>query len=207
MGSHISFIPTPFEDIDVFFELAPVSYADVVYDMGSGDGRLLFAALQKGAGRAVGVELNPELILKAREKAMEEGLGDKVTFLEADVMEVDLSPATLVLCYLTRSASAPLKPKFDAELKPGTRVVTESFPVHGWTAVEVKARGYRTFYSYQMPGAEPIPPDAPDGLAENSIEATMARLKEKLLGITSDALDTREVISPRELRPFPLKVN
>jgi predicted RNA methylase len=86
MGSFISFVPTPFEDIDVFFHLAPVSSTDVVYDLGSGDGRLLFAALEKGAGKAVGVELNPELIYKAREEAMEKGLGDKVTFLAADMM-------------------------------------------------------------------------------------------------------------------------
>jgi SAM-dependent methyltransferase len=153
MGSFISFIPTPFEDVDTFFELAPVSSDDVVYDLGSGDGRLLFAALEKGAGKVVGVELNPEHAATARAKAKEKGLQDRVTILEADVMDADLSGATLVLCYLITAASAALKPRFEAQLKPGTRVVMESFPVHGWKPVETKQVGYgfKTFYLYRMP--------------------------------------------------------
>ena len=74
MGSFISFVPTPFEDIATFFELAPVSFADVVYDLGSGDGRLLFAALEMGAGKAVGVELDPAHAREARETAKKRGL-------------------------------------------------------------------------------------------------------------------------------------
>jgi ubiquinone/menaquinone biosynthesis C-methylase UbiE len=153
MGSFVSFIPTPFEDVNTFFELAPVSSEDVVYDLGSGDGRLLFTALEKGAGRAVGVELNPEHVLTARQKAKEKGLESRVTFLNADVIDVNLSGATLVFCYLITAASAALKPKFEIELKPGTRVVMESFPVNGWKPVETKTVGYgfKTFYLYRMP--------------------------------------------------------
>ena len=151
MGSFVSFIPTPFEDVNTFFELAPVSSEDVVYDLGSGDGRLLFAALEKGAGRVVGVELNPDHVLTARQKAKEKGLEARVRFLNADVIDVNLSEATLVLCYLITAASKALKPKFEAELKPSTRVVMESFPVHGWMAVETRTYGNKTFYLYQMP--------------------------------------------------------
>ena len=151
MGSFISWVPTPFEHIAPFFELAPVSSSDVVYDLGSGDGRLLFAALDKGAARAVGVELDPNHAQTARDKAKEKGLQDKVTFLHADVMDVNLSEASLVLCYLITAASAALKPKFEAELKPGTRVVMESFPVPGWKPLETKSREYKTYYLYQMP--------------------------------------------------------
>ena len=153
MGSFISWVPTPVEHIDPFFQLAPVSSSDVVYDLGSGDGRLLFAALEKGAGRAVGVELNPDHAKTAREKAKEKGLQEKVTFLEADVMDVDLSEATVVLCYLITAASAALKPKFEAELKSGTRVVMESFPIRGWKAVDIRivTDGFKSFYLYRMP--------------------------------------------------------
>jgi ribosomal protein L11 methylase PrmA len=150
MGSFISFIPTLLEDIDTFFELAPVSPADVVYDLGSGDGRLLFTALEKGAGKTVGVELDPIHAREARETARKRGLEDKVTFLEADVMDVDLSDATVVLCYLFTTASAALKPKFESELKPGTRIVMESFPIHGWKPAQVKEHGNKTFYLYRM---------------------------------------------------------
>ncbi len=151
MGSFISFVPTPFEDIDTFFELAPVSSTDVVYDLGSGDGRLLFTALEKGAGKVVGVELDPVHIHEARETARKKGLEDeKAIFLQADVTDVNLADATVVLCYLFPTASAALKPKFESELRPGTRVVMESFPIHGWKPAKIKEHRNRTFYLYKM---------------------------------------------------------
>ncbi|MBN2075908.1 MAG: class I SAM-dependent methyltransferase [Dehalococcoidales bacterium] len=151
MGSFISFIPTPFEVIDTFFKLAPISDTDVVYDLGSGDGRLLFSALERGAGKIVGIELEPALANDANKKAEEEGLTNKATFLEADVMDVDLSDATVVLCYLFPTASEALKPKLESELKPGTRVVMESFPIDGWSPAKTDTFGYKTFYLYVMP--------------------------------------------------------
>ena len=151
MPSFISFIPTSHEEVDRFFELAPVSSSDVVYDLGSGDGRLLFAALDKGAGRAVGVELNTEHIRTAEETAKNKGVEDRITFIEGDVMEASLSDATLVLCYLSTAASAALKPRLESELKPGTRVVMETFPVPGWKPVQTLDRGYKHFYLYIMP--------------------------------------------------------
>ena len=151
MGFFISFIPTPFEDIDTFFNLAPISHDDVVYDLGSGDGRLLFTALEKGAGKIVGVELEPELAHEARKAAKEKGVEDKATFLEADVMDVDLSNATVVLCYLFPTASEALKPKFELELKAGTRVIMEAFPIEGWKPARTAVFGYKPFYLYVMP--------------------------------------------------------
>ena len=151
MPSFISFIPTLVEDTDRFFELAPVSLTDVVYDLGSGDGRLLFTALEKGAGRAVGVDLDAALVNTARETAKEKGVEDRITFLVDDVMDVNLADATLVLCYLCSRASEALKPKFEAELKPGTRVVMETFPVPGWKPVRTIEKDYRHFYLYVMP--------------------------------------------------------
>jgi ubiquinone/menaquinone biosynthesis C-methylase UbiE len=151
MPSFIRFIPTPTDDIDGFFELVPLSASDVVYDLGSGDGRLLFAALDKGAGKAVGIDLDPERILEARETARSKGLDDRITFLEADVMETDLADASVVLCYLSTTASAALRPKLESELKPGTRVVMETFPVPGWKPVRTLERGYKHFYLYSMP--------------------------------------------------------
>ncbi len=151
MPSFISFIPTPHEDVDGFFELVSLSSSDVVYDLGSGDGRLLFAALDKGAGKAVGIDIDPERVREAREIARSKGLDDRITFLEADVMEVSLADASVILCYLSNSASAALKPKFESELKPGTRVVMESFPVPGWKPVRTFDRGYKHFYLYIMP--------------------------------------------------------
>ncbi len=157
MPSFISWVPTPAEDIDTFFELAPLTEKDVVYDLGSGDGRLVIAAVAKGAGRAVGIELNPEHFETAVKTAAEKGLEGKVSFLQADVMDVDLSEATVIVCYLFSTASTALKPKFEKELKTGTRVVMESFPVPGWSPIKISGLGYKNFYLYIMP-PEPTKP-------------------------------------------------
>jgi len=151
MPSFIGFVPTPPHHVDAFFELAPVSSGDVVYDLGSGDGRLLFAAVERGAGRAVGVELDAERAHASREDAARKGLEEKVTVLEADIMDVGLADATVVLCYLSTKASSDLKPKLEAELKPGTRVVMESFPIPGWQEEKVVERQFKQFYLYTMP--------------------------------------------------------
>jgi SAM-dependent methyltransferase len=149
--SSFIFIPTPHEDIDYFFDLAPLSPSDVVYDIGSGDGRLLFAALDKGARRAIGIELNPLQVQRARTLAKIKGLEDKITFLETNVMDVNLSEATVVLCYLFTTAFKVLKPKFEAELKAGTRVVMESFPIPEWKPVQTTPKGSKQFFLYIMP--------------------------------------------------------
>ena len=151
MPSFVGFIPTPLEHIESFFQLVPLSPSDVVYDLGSGDGRLLFAALDRGAGKAVGVELDPGRVREAREMARSRGLEDKVSFVEADVMEVSLAPASVVLCYLIDEASVALKPKFESELRDGTRVVMESFPVPGWKPLRTIDIGFKRFYFYIMP--------------------------------------------------------
>lgn len=151
MTHFIGFIPTEEEEIDSFFQLAPVSSADIVYDLGSGDGRLLFAAIEKGAGRAIGVELDPKPLEKAMKSVRDRKLEDRVSFIHSDVMDVDLSPATVVLCYLSSEASAALKPKLELELEYGARVVMEWFGVPGWKPVKTLRTNNKEFYLYIMP--------------------------------------------------------
>ena len=154
MPKFISFIPTQNEWIDCFFELVKPTESDIVFDLGSGDGRLLFAALDRGAGRAVGIDIDGELVSKANETAASKGLEDRITFIESDVMEASLSDATVVFCYLCTSASAALKPKLESDLKSGTKVVMESFPVPGWKPVQTFNKEYRQFFLYVMPPEE-----------------------------------------------------
>jgi len=151
MPKFVKWVPTPQLFIEPFFELAPVSSSDVVYDLGSGDGRLLFAALEKGAGKCVGIDLDSELIITSNEKAKEKGLENRISFIEDDFMGLDLSQATVVLGYILASASAALRPKFESELKPGTRVVMEKFPVPGWKPAAIKEVNGRGLYLYIMP--------------------------------------------------------
>ncbi len=151
MPKFIGWVPTQTEFIDTFFELAPVSSSDIVYDLGSGDGRLLFSAIEKGAGKCTGVDIDPDRVNVAREAAKSKGLDGKVNFIEADVMNVDLSEASVITCYLFPTASAALRPKFEKELKPGTRIVMESFPVPGWKPVKTRETSGRYFYLYTIP--------------------------------------------------------
>ena len=148
-----SWIPTQPEHIELFFEMCPISPSDVVYDLGSGDGRLLFAALEKGAAKCVGIEMNPECIKIAKEAAKNLGVDDKVKFIESDFMEVDLSEASVVMCYLFPKAYTLLRSKFEKELKPGTRVIMETFPIPGWKPVKEDLRNgvSFSFYTYIMP--------------------------------------------------------
>jgi SAM-dependent methyltransferase len=154
MPKYISWVPTEPEIVDTFFELCPVTSSDVVYDLGSGDGRLLFVALEKGAGRCVGIDIDPDLVKSSNESAKYAGIDNKVTFIEADVTEVDLSEASVIVCYLHTTASAALKPKFVRELKAGTRVVMESFPIMGWKPVKIIDNNGILFYLYIMPAVE-----------------------------------------------------
>ena len=151
MPSYIGFIPTPPECVDGFFDLVTPGPSDVVYDLGSGDGRLLFAALKKGAGKVVGVDLNPELVQQAKETARLGGLQDRATFIQGDVMDVDLSDATMVFFYLFPTASEALKPKLEKELKPGSIVVIESFYIDEWQHIKSIDKGGKSFFLYKMP--------------------------------------------------------
>ncbi len=151
MSKFVEWVPTMSEFIDGFFELAPVSSSDVVYDLGSGDGRLLFAALEKGAGRCVGIDIDPKKIKEANESAREKELDGKVTFVESDFLDVDLSEATVILCYLFPEALRALRPKFERELKPGTRIVSEVFTVPKWKENEVREVNRKNFNLYIMP--------------------------------------------------------
>ncbi|MFC1947479.1 methyltransferase domain-containing protein [Chloroflexota bacterium] len=167
MPKFVKFVPTPTQLIDTFFKLAPVTASDVVYDLGSGDGRLLFTALEKGAGRCVGIDIDPDCVDTARETAKNEGLDRKVTFIESDVLEQDLSEATVIFVYLIQSGIAFLRPKFETELRPGTRIVIETYSVQGWKPVKVKEAGKRFFYLYVTP-----PERTPDYDPEPSNTAT-----------------------------------
>ena len=126
-------------------ELAKVGPSDVVYDLGSGDGRIVIAAAKLGA-RGVGVDINSALIEQARANARKAGVEDKVRFIEEDLFDTDLKPATVVTLYLLPSINLKLKPKLRSELRPGARVVSKSFDMGDWspdkTAIAFTARLY-----------------------------------------------------------------
>jgi cyclopropane fatty-acyl-phospholipid synthase-like methyltransferase len=130
-AGEVPFVPTPPEVVNRMLELADVKPGDVVYDVGSGDGRIVIAAAKKYGVRAVGIEIDGDLIDKARSRARSEGVADLAEFREQDALAADISEATVVTIYMLPEFNYKLKPKLDA-LKPGTRVVCHDFGVEGW---------------------------------------------------------------------------
>ena len=131
-GADVPFLVTPPEVVDQMLKLARVGPADVVYDLGSGDGRLVIAAARDFQARGVGIEIDPKLIAQSRDQARRAGVEARVTFLEQDLFRADLAAATVVTLYLTREVNLRLRPKLERELAPGTSVVSFNFDMGDW---------------------------------------------------------------------------
>jgi len=136
-GSRVPWVPTREELLDIIMSIFDLKPGDVFYELGCGDGRVAIKAIESGAGKAVCIELNPMLIERAKENAKARNVYDKMVFINDDFFKVDLSHATAVYMYLLTSVNRELRPKLEAELKPGTRVVTLDFEIPGWRPVQV----------------------------------------------------------------------
>jgi len=128
----IFFLPTLYSVADTMLKMAQVTSNDVVYDLGSGDGRVLILAAQKYGARGVGIELDPKLVELSRQIAREGEVADRVTFIEGDLFEADISKATVVTLYLSPTVNSRLEPKLRQELRPGTRIVSHQFLIGNW---------------------------------------------------------------------------
>jgi len=128
-GADIHYVPTPDSVVAAMLDLAGVTATDVVYDLGSGDGRIVIEAAKKYGARGVGIELDPELNKRAEKNAKKAGVADKVMFVRADFFKTDLSPASVVTLFLSPNINARLQSKLRRELKPGARIVSHRFPM------------------------------------------------------------------------------
>ncbi len=126
------YIPTPEILVETMLEAADVKPDDVVYDLGSGDGRIVIAAAKTFGARAVGIELRPDLCRKAEARVKAEGLSSRVRIIPGNFLHVDLSPATVVTMYLLTSTNERIRPNLEKYLKPGVRVVSNDYPIKGW---------------------------------------------------------------------------
>jgi precorrin-6B methylase 2 len=146
----VIYVPTPQEVVDAMLKLAEVKSTDTVYDLGSGDGRIPITAAQKYGARGVGIDINPERIREANENLAKAMVSDKVRFMNADLFETDLSPATVITLYLLPSLNLKLLPKLKA-LKPGTRIVSHSFDMGTeWTPEKTEDVQGRTIYRWTV---------------------------------------------------------
>jgi len=126
------FVPTPQVVVERMLDAAHIKPGDVVYDLGSGDGRIVITAAQKYGARGVGVEIQPDLCRTAQDKIKSLGLEDRVSMIEGSALHVDLSPANVVTMFFLTSSNEKLKPLLEKYLKPGSRVVSNQFAITGW---------------------------------------------------------------------------
>jgi len=128
----VPFVRSTPEVIDRMLEMARVNPGDLIYDIGSGDGAIIIRAAIKYGARGVGIEIDEDLVLKARSNAFREKVEHLVEFHAQDAFTVDVSPATVVTLYMLPDFNAKLRPILERQLKPGTRVVSHDYPIEGW---------------------------------------------------------------------------
>jgi cyclopropane fatty-acyl-phospholipid synthase-like methyltransferase len=134
----VPFVRSTPEVIDRMLELARVKPADIVYDIGSGDGAILIRAAKKYGVKGVGIEIDPDLVLKARDNAFREKVEHLIEFRAQDAFNADVSPATVVTLYMLPEFNAKLRPILERQLKPGSRVVSHDYPIQGWVPDRVE---------------------------------------------------------------------
>ena len=149
----VIFVPTPQEVVDAMLKLAKVTKNDVIYDLGSGDGRIPITAAKTYGARGVGIDIDPQRIREANEnlKAAGAEVAGRVRFLNQDLFTTDISEATVVTLYLLPSLNLKLIPKLNKELKPGTRIVSHAFDMGSAKPTETLNVNGRTVYFWTTP--------------------------------------------------------
>ena len=147
----VIFVPTPQEVVDKMLELAKVGKGDVLYDLGSGDGRIPVTAAKRFGIRAYGIDIDPQRIAEANENARKNGVSHLVQFRQENLFKADFSRATVVTLYLLPDLNVKLRPRLLAELKPGTRIVSHQFDMGTWQPERKLELNGRAIYLWTVP--------------------------------------------------------
>lgn len=147
----VPYVPTPPAVVDEMLRIANVTGNDVLYDLGSGDGRIVIAAAQEFGTRGVGIDLDPQRVEEANQNAQAAGVSDRVQFRQQDLFQTDLSDATVVTLYLLPEVNLKLRPKLLDQLEPGTRIVSHAFNMGDWQPEQVVEVEGRTIYYWTVP--------------------------------------------------------
>jgi len=147
----VIYVPTPQSVVEDMLRLADVKKGDVLYDLGSGDGRIPVTAARKYGVRAVGIDIDPERIREANRNAKKNGVDKLVRFRQQDLFQTDLRDATVVTLYLLPDLNLKLRPRLLEQLKPGTRIVSHQFDMGDWKADKTLETGGATVYLWIVP--------------------------------------------------------
>lgn len=191
----VLYVPTPQPVVEAMLELAGVKTGDVVYDLGSGDGRIVITAAKKYGARGVGVEIDPALVKTATEAAAVAGVSDRVRFVAGDMFSADVREATVVTLYLLQSLNERLRPKLVRELNPGARVVSHVFNMGPeWPPEQTSQIGPSRIFLWTIPGAQN--PQA-DPAAVRDGEGLQRAGKETTERVCAECHDLDEVTATR----------
>jgi SAM-dependent methyltransferase len=146
------YVASPSRVVDMMLEMSRLKPGEVLFDLGSGDGRILIAAAERHA-QATGIEINPKLVIAATEEIARAGLAERAKVIQGDVMQTDFSAANVVTLYMDTASNAKLRPQLEKYLKPGSRVVSHDYEIPGWKPVLVQKTDERkphTIYLYEI---------------------------------------------------------
>ena len=147
----VIFVPTPQEVVEDMLRLVDVKKGDVLYDLGSGDGRIPVTAAKKYGVRAVGIDIDPQRIKEANDNAKKAGVAKLVEFRNEDLFQTNFREATVVTLYLLPDLNVKLRPRLMAELRPGTRIVSHQFNMGDWAPDKKLESNGRTVYFWTVP--------------------------------------------------------
>lgn len=147
----VIYVPTPQPLVDAMLKMAKVKQGDVLYDLGSGDGRIPITAAKDFGVRAVGIDIDPVRIEEAKANARKAGVTDLVTFRNEDLFQADFSEASVITLYLLDSLNEKLRPKLLSDLKPGTRIVSHAFRMGDWEPEQTQEIDGKTIYFWTVP--------------------------------------------------------
>src|SRR5512134_2974480 len=147
----VPYVPTPQPVVDAMLRLAKVKRGDVLYDLGSGDGRIVITAAKRYGVRGTGVDIDPQRIREANANARKAGVAGRVRFVNEDLFQIDFSDATVVTLYLLPRLNLQLRPRLISELRPGTRIVSHGFDMGDWQPERVVEVGSSTIYLWTVP--------------------------------------------------------
>jgi tRNA G37 N-methylase Trm5 len=151
----VIYVPTPYEVVDEMLKLGGVKKGDVLYDLGSGDGRIPVTAAKKFGIRAVGIDIDPQRVEEAKENARKNGVTNLVQFRQEDLFRANFREATVVTLYLLPDLNVKLRPKLLAELKPGSRIISHQFDMGTWKPEKRIELNGRTIYLWTVPSKKP----------------------------------------------------
>ena len=153
----VIFVPTPQEVVDDMLRLANVQKGDVLYDLGSGDGRIAITAARRYGIKATGIDIDPERIREANQNAAKAGVTKLVQFRQENLFTADFRDATVITLYLLPDLNVKLRPKLWNELKPGTRIVSHQFEMGTWKPEKKLESNGRTIYFWTVPAKDKQP--------------------------------------------------